>query len=210
MCLNKQPKPKTTEDIDTNIEDEGEGNEEREETEDQKKETAKIKTYFKNRYISFLKGLKEDNLKKKEEEEKARQKEERLRNKMLQKFGIENVRSRFMSETTNSTAAIVTPPVNNDVKVKRSASIANRQKPAKPEMSKTTYPKNVGTPKNSLRNRLNEVKEFDEKLEEERKIKEQKNKKEAAERIKKKQEDYLKSLVEKKRLEGEKEEEERK
>lgn len=148
-------------------------------------------------------------MKKKEEEEKAKQKEERLRNKMLQKFGIENVRSRFMSETTSSAAAIVSPPTINEAKVKRSASIANRQKPAKTEMSKTTYPKNVGTPKNSLRNRLNEVKEYDEKLEEERKQKELKNKKEAAERIKKKQEDYLKSLVEKKRLESEKEDEER-
>ena len=59
---------------------------------------------------------------------------------MLQKMGIENVRSRFMSENTSSVAATIPPPVVVENKVKRSASIANRQKPVKSEMSKTTYP----------------------------------------------------------------------
>ena len=45
-------------------EDEGEGNDYREDSDDQKKESVKLKTYFKNRYTSFLKGLKEDYQKK--------------------------------------------------------------------------------------------------------------------------------------------------
>jgi murein L,D-transpeptidase YafK len=68
-------------------------------TEEAKEENSKIKKYFKNRYISFLKTLKEDNVKKKEEEEKAKQKEERLKQKMQKKFGIDNVQSRFRSES---------------------------------------------------------------------------------------------------------------
>ena len=167
-----------------------------------KEESSKLKKYFKNRYVTFLKSLKEENNKKKEEEEKARQKEERLKNKMLQKLGIENVRSRFMTDPSTH------PASKDESRVKRSASIASKTK-SNSEMSRTNYNKYTGTPKNSIRNRLNEVKEFDEKLAEERK-KEAKAKKDANERIKKKQEDYLKSLAEKKRIESEKEEEEKK
>lgn len=167
-------------------------------------ENSKLKKYFKNRYVTFLKSLKEENSKKKEEEEKAKQKEERLKTKMLQKLGIDNVRSRFMSDTVASN-----PVSHEENRVKRSASIAGKNRTHKPEMSRTSYNKNVGTPKNSIRNRLNEVKEFDEQLEEQRK-QEVKAKKEANDRIKKKQEEYLKNLADKKRLESEKEQEEQK
>lgn len=151
--------------------------------------------------------MKEENLRKKEEGEKAKQREERLKNKMLQKFGIENVQSRFLTDvsTVNQEAQEEPEPV-----VKRSASIAKRQKAVKPGMSKTTYGQNLGTPKNSLRNRLTEVKEFDDKLNNEEKKKDLKAQKEANERIRKKQEDYLKTLADKKRQGIEKEEEERK
>lgn len=109
---------------------------------------------------------------------------------MLQKLGMENVKSKFMTENPTVVQQATVPETHP--KVKRSASIANRQKPVRSEMAKAAQP-NVGTPKNSLRSRLNEVKEFDEKLEEERKLK---AKKEANERIQK-QKDYIKSLAEK-------------
>jgi len=71
-----------------------------------KKSLQRLNKYFKNRYISFLKTLKEDNIKKKEEEEKARQKKERLKARMKQKFGIENVQSRFRSEAAHEEAEL--------------------------------------------------------------------------------------------------------
>lgn len=169
-----------------------------------KEEASKLKKYFKNRYISFLKTLKEDNVRKKEEEEKARQKEERIKNKLLQKMGVENVQSRFKAE--------ITAPVveESEPKVKLSASIAGTGRVSNKGLSKTTYGNTLGTPKNSLRSRLHEVKAIDEKVNNEEKKKDLKAKKEANERIRKKQEDYLRSLADKKRQENEKEEEERK
>lgn len=180
---------RSTDDIE--YENEGEGQAPQNE-EEKKEENSKLKKYFKNRYISFLKTLKEDNVKKKEEEEKARLKEERLKNKMLQKLGMENVQSRFLAEVNTTNQEDGEPP-----KVKRSASNMDSTRTHNNLMSKTSYGDNLGTPKNSLRNRLTEVKAIDEKVNNEEKKKELKAKKEANERIKKKQADYLRSLAEK-------------
>jgi tubulin monoglycylase TTLL3/8 len=163
-----------------------------------------MKKYFKNRYISFLKTLKEDNQRKKEEEEKAKQKEERRKQKMLQKLGMENVQSRFLAESVPNEAK-----EEESGDTHRVASISKKHRSDKTEDLKVNYSNQVGTPKNSLRNRLTEVKEFDHKLNNEERKKEIKIKKENNDRIRKKQEEYLKSLADKKRLESEKEGEER-
>jgi hypothetical protein len=144
--------------------------------------------------------LKEENSKKKEDEEKARLKEERIKNKMLQKLGIENVQSRFRSEMAQTAKTS-----DEDTHIKRSASMAKAKKDTRGKLYNTTYGQNLGTPKNSIRNRLTEVKELDEKVNEDKKTRV-----EANERIRKKQADYLKSLADKKRQGNEKEEEERK
>ena len=169
-----------------------------------KEESSKLKKYFKNRYVSFLKTLKEDNVKKKEEEEKARKKEERLKNKMLQKFGMDNVQSRFLAESATPTA------VDEHEMARRTGSLSKKHRPGKSELINTPYSQNHGTPKNSLRSRLTEVKSIDEVVNNEDKKKEHKVKKEANERIRKKQEEYLKSLAMKKQQNSEKEQEEQK
>ena len=157
--------------------------------EEKKEESSKLKKYFKNRYVSFLKTLKEENNKKKEDEEKARLKEERIKNKMIQKLGIGNVQSRFRSEMAQTAKTS-----DEDTHIKRSASMAKAKKDTRGKLNNTTYGHNLGTPKNSIRNRLNEVKELDEKVNEDKKTRV-----EANERIRKKQADYLKSLADKKK-----------
>lgn len=102
---------------------------------------------------------------------------------MLQKLGIENVQSRFRSEMVQTANTVDADPL-----IKRSAS--------------TVKPKKV----NSIRDRLTEVKEIDEQVNDDAK----KVRNNANENIRKKQENYLKSLADKKKQEIEKEEEERK
>ena len=100
---------------------------------------------------------------------------------MLQKFGIDNVQSRFRSEANN-------PPNEGEEK-----SIG--------------APKSRAEGRSTLRNKLTEAREFDEAVNDDQK---KKANKEANDRIRKKQEDYLKSLANKKKQENEKELEEKK
>jgi hypothetical protein len=151
-----ESEPRSTTDVDT-IDNYEENDEEK------KEESSKLKKYFKNRYVSFLKTLKEENNKKNEDKEKARLKEERIKNKMLQKLGIENVQSRFRSEMAQTAKTS-----DEDTHIKRSASMAKAKKDTRGKLYNTTYGKNLGTPKNSIRNRLTEVKELDEKVNEDK------------------------------------------
>jgi hypothetical protein len=120
--------------------------------------------------FSFLKNLKEENIKKKEEEEKQQKRKEKIKNKMKQKVGVDNVRSRFLGESNsgverkdqdsqiqqrNSKMSPYGVPGDKNSNFRRSASIANRNKTGQNfNQAQKDKGNNPNTPKPHFPNKL--------------------------------------------------------